>query len=85
MVTENIPFKSYQYQKFVIDKQEFFTVVKDSIFIATDSQKNIEQLLNNRIQNESTFKKIFSLNNHNLTTIIPVKKIKPSVLSAKPA
>ena len=75
MVTENIPFKSYQYQKFVIDKQEFFTVVKDSIFIATDSQKNIEQLLNNRIQNESTFKKIFSLNNHNLTTIIPVKKI----------
>ena len=73
MVTENIPFKSYQYQKIVIDKQEFFTVVKDSIFIATDSQKNIEQLLNNRIQDESTFKKIFSLNNHNLTTIIPVK------------
>ena len=34
VLTENIPYKSYQYQKFVIDKQEFFTVVKDSIFMS---------------------------------------------------
>lgn len=73
--TKNISFKSEQYQKIIIDKQEFFTVIKDSVFIATNSQKNIEQLLNNRIENETTFKKIFSLNNDNLTVILPVKKI----------
>ena len=73
--TKNISFKSEQYQKIIIDEQEFFTVIKDSVFIATNSQKNIEQLLNNRIENETTFKKIFSLNNDNLTAILPVKKI----------
>ena len=67
--TKNISFKSEQYQKIIIDEQEFFTVIKDSVFIATNSQKNIEQLLNNRIENETTFKKIFSLNNDNLTVI----------------
>ena len=73
--TKNISFKSEQYQKIIIDEQEFFTVIKDSVFIASNSQKNIEQLLNNRIENEITFKKIFSLNNDNLTVILPVKKI----------
>ena len=73
--TKNISFKSEQYQKIIIDEQEFFTVIKDSVFIATNSQNNIEQLLNNQIENETTFKKIFSLNNDNLTAILPVKKI----------
>ena len=74
-VVEKISFKSNQYQKLTIDKQEIFTLVIDGVFIASNSKKNMEQILDGRLENDETFKKIFSLNSTDLTTILPVKKI----------
>ncbi len=73
---ENISFKPYNYKKVVINNQNIFTAIEDSIFIASNSQKTIEQIISGKIENDIEFKKITELNDsQELTAIIPANEI----------
>ena len=73
---ENISFSSYTFQKVIINEQAIFTTIEDSIFIASNSQKVLEQVLSGNIENDAVFRKITTLSNHqDLTAIIPAHEI----------
>jgi hypothetical protein len=73
---ENISFNSYTLQKVIINEQAIFTTIKDSIFVVSNSQKVLEQLLSGKNENDAVFKKITALSNHqDLTAIIPANEI----------
>ena len=73
---ENISFNSYTLQKVIIHEQAIFTTIEDSIFIASNSQIVLEQVLSGNIENDVVFRKITALSNHqDLTAIIPAHEI----------
>ena len=73
---ENISFNSYTLQKVIIHEQAIFTTIEDSIFIASNSQIVLEQVLSGNIENDAVFRKITTLSNHqDLTAIIPAHEI----------
>jgi len=75
-VVENISYKKQSFQKATIDEQSVFTVIKDSIFIASSSQEIIKQLLEGETEKDLTFNKIISLDNHqDFTAMVPVNEI----------
>ena len=55
---ENISFNSYTLQKVIIHEQAIFTTIEDSIFIASNSQIVLEQVLSGNIENDAVFRKI---------------------------
>lgn len=73
---ENLSFNSHFFQKVTINDQEIFTAIEDSIFIASNSQKVLEQIFSGKIEKDAVFKKITTLNNqHELTAIVPANEI----------
>jgi hypothetical protein len=73
---ENISFNSHTFQKVIINEQAIFTTIEDSIFVASNSQKILEQVLSGKIEDDAVFKKITALGNHqDLTAIIPANEI----------
>lgn len=73
---ENISFSSYTFQKVIINEQAIFTTIEDSIFVASNSQKVLEQIVSGNIENDAVFRKITTLSNHqDLTAIIPAHEI----------
>lgn len=73
---ENISFKSQNYQKVVINEQTIFTSIEDSVFIASNSPKIVEQIISGTTENDPVFKKITTLNNsQELTAIIPANEV----------
>ena len=73
---ENISFSSYTFQKVIINEQVIFTTIEDSIFVASNSQKVLEQIVSGNIENDAVFRKITALSKHqDLTAIIPANKI----------
>lgn len=73
---ENISFKSHSYQKVVINEQSIFTSIEDSVFVVSNSQKIVEQIVSGKTENDALFKRITTLNdNQDLTAIIPANEI----------
>lgn len=73
---ENLSLKKQSYQKISINEQDYFTLIKDSIFVASSSQNVIEQLINGKSQKDLVFNKINKLSNtQDLTAIIPANEI----------
>ena len=73
---ENLSFNSHTFQKITINDQEVFTAIEDSIFVASNSQKVLEQVLSGKIEKDAVFKKISTLKNQqDLTAIVPANEI----------
>lgn len=73
---ENILYKEQSLKRVTVNDQLLFTTVKDSVFIASNSQQIIQQILDGKTEKGKTFHKIYHIkNNQDVTAIFPVNEI----------
>lgn len=74
-VEKNI-YKEQSFQKVLINEQVIYTLLKDSIFVVSNSQQNIKNLIDGKTEKAATFKKIFKIKNtQDFTAFFPVNEI----------
>ena len=73
---ENIPYKKNSIQQITINEQQLFTILKDSVFIASSSQQLLENSIDGQYEKDPIFQKIYNLKTaSDFTSIFPVNQI----------
>ncbi len=73
---EKTTYKEQSFQKVLINEQVIYTLLKDSIFVATNSEQNIKNLLDGKTEKTATFHKIFNVKNtQDFTAFFPINEI----------
>lgn len=73
---ETITYNDKTLQRITIDAHTSYTTIKDSVFIASTSQAVLQQILDGKTEKNTTFKKMFLMNNgSHFTTISKGKKV----------
>ncbi|MCF6306554.1 MAG: hypothetical protein L3J09_01215 [Flavobacteriaceae bacterium] len=63
ITVEKAIYKGQSFQKVLINEQVIYTLLKDSVFVASNSQQNIKNLIDGKTEKTATFKKIFKVKN----------------------
>jgi len=73
---EKFNYKKNTIQKVTINKLQLFTIIKDSVFIASSSQQLIKNSIDGLSEKDPVFQKIYALKNtSDFTSIFPVSNI----------
>ncbi len=73
---ERMNYKKHTLQLVVIDDQQIFTTIKDSVFIASSSRQIVQNLLEGKTKKELIFQKIYEIKNtSDFTSIFSVNNI----------
>jgi len=72
----SLPYKKSKIQQVTINDQQLFLTIKDSVFIASSSQQIIKNSIDNLIEKDPVFQKIYTLKStSDFTTIFPLNQI----------
>lgn len=75
-IIENLSYKKSTIKKVSIDNQQLFTIIKDSVFVASNSRQVIKNLIDGLSEKDPVFQKIYDLKNtSDFTSIFPVSNI----------
>jgi len=78
---EKVTYEEHTFQKITSNEQSVFTLLKDSVFIASNSQQNLQLIADGHIQKDVIFSKISNLkNNQDFTAILPANALSVSDL-----
>ncbi len=73
---ENISYKKNSIQQITINEKQLFTILKDSVFLASSSQQLLKNSIDGQFEKDPIFQKIYNLKTAlDFNTIFPVNQI----------
>ena len=75
-IVETLSYSNKSIQRITIDQEVAFIAIKDSVFIATSSEQLLQNILDDKVNKATDFRKIYNLNHSgDFTTILPADNI----------
>ncbi len=76
LTIEKLSYKEQAIQKVILEEEIIFTLLKDSVFVASNSQLVLQNILDGKTEKDFTFHKILNIkNSQDFTAIFPVDEI----------